>query len=66
MNFKELKPCPFCGSEAILITSSTIYWNNYSVVCDGAKDGDCAGLGGSATCETEEDAIFSWNCRTTE
>jgi Lar family restriction alleviation protein len=59
----DIKPCPFCGSEAIVITSSTIYWENYAVMCDGSKDGNCAGLGGSSKYDTEEEAIDKWNQR---
>ena len=59
----KLLPCPFCGSGAVMINTSTIYWETYSVMCDGAIDGDCAGLNGSSQCDTEQDAVTAWNKR---
>ena len=59
----SLLACPFCGSEALLIKSETIYCENYAVMCSGEKDGDCAGLGGSSRYDEEEEAVAAWNKR---
>lgn len=70
MNNKELKPCPFCGSEAWVYSYE---WHRgtggYSVLC---KNPDCPlDLGGGYTedgypegkYKTKADAIEAWNNR---
>lgn len=54
----ELKPCPFCGSEAL------ISWNNkfgWQAFCE--NDSCFMSQIISTTFETEEQAIHSWNNR---
>lgn len=46
---KELKPCPFCGSENIVTVGYTIFCNDCG--CKIETDGF----------ETEEQAIEMWN-----
>ena len=59
---EELKPCPFCGSEDIGAdydeerVKTKLY--GHFVECH-----DC--FGASGYCLTKEDAIKSWNLRTT-
>ena len=50
----ELKPCPFCGGEALI----DIYGaeGTYKVICD-----DCGSTGGTRYEEAE--AIKAWNSR---
>jgi len=70
----ELKPCPFCGSEASIATikyskdSDTAKLNKqtlfYFVSCNNEKLDGCGGnnqgLGGKLT---KQDAIDAWNTR---
>jgi Lar family restriction alleviation protein len=61
MNKEELKPCPFCGKEGLLIRECNIpgeEWVQYYVMCDFVK---C----GTYQCKyfTREDAIKGWNKR---
>jgi Lar family restriction alleviation protein len=51
----ELKPCPFCGSEAWLVKHSSLYTDEYSVRCYQG----CCEIGE----EYEEDAVKVWNTR---
>lgn len=58
---EELKPCPFCGSEA---------WPHHhgGVFIEGQRDGhriECEGACHSMTCywHTKEEAIKTWNTR---
>lgn len=53
----ELKPCPFCGSEAEPVKAHTSYKTPYVIVCKacGASVGNFA--------ETKEKAIEAWNRR---
>lgn len=53
----ELKPCPFCGGEASLITISSD--NRYFAVCD-----DCDNR--TNECFEVEEAIEAWNRRVSE
>ena len=48
-----LKPCPFCGHEAIMLLVES---NLYAVTC---KDVNCAAQGGVMT--SEIDATEVWN-----
>ena len=51
----KLKPCPFCGYEAIMLQVES---NLYAVTC---KDVNCAATGGVMT--SEIDAAEVWNRR---
>jgi len=54
----ELKPCPFCGGEAIVReTSIGDDYNGFTVECK-----NCAVDIGNI--DTEEEAIKRWNTRT--
>lgn len=55
MMSNELKPCPFCGSEADLFTLAK---SMYTVDCTNT---DC--LAGSGIGHTEEEAVELWNRR---
>ena len=52
---KEIKPCPFCGTDAELIFIKGVY----GVCCN--NENDCAASVGDFP--TEEDAINAWNRR---
>lgn len=52
----ELLPCPFCGGSRVGMGSS-IAATEWSVICS-----DC-GASCSASCESHDDAIASWNTR---
>ena len=70
----ELKPCPFCGGEKIIITDCRELekCNNfgkcesihsYTVCCD-FRQGGCGATSGYRS--NEEDAIEAWNRRAGE
>ena len=52
---KELKPCPFCGTEAILDTEDFRYGTTYNVYCE-----TC---GAEITRLDEDEVIEAWNRR---
>lgn len=53
----ELKPCPFCGGEAEMLTAESMHGGNlYGVMCD-----YCAGR--ADVYDTEAEAIAAWNSR---
>lgn len=52
---KPLKPCPFCGGEALVKSFSSCYWVRCSK-CDVV----------TATASTEQDAKEIWNKRYTD
>lgn len=54
-NMKELKPCPFCGSENIRIMGNSNFW----CMCD-----QCGVE--TQTYDTEEELIEAWNARVEE
>ena len=56
---KELKPCPFCGGEAVLKRTNQCYAYSYSVVC---KDKFCRGRSIKPV-RSEHVAIEMWNRR---
>ena len=58
---KELKPCPFCGGEAMLDTRRVEDSTSYGVMC--FTPGCCAL---NTIYPTEEMAIQAWNRRTTD
>lgn len=53
-----LKPCPFCGSEAVLNRESS----GWSVSCTEAK-GFCCDIGMTMTNWTKDQAVEIWNRR---
>lgn len=55
----ELKPCPFCGSEALISWNTKFGWQAFC-------ENDLCFMSQiiSTTFETEEQAIYSWNDRT--
>ena len=60
----ELKPCPFCGGEAKIMTHESYVpesWRSlvgvYGVVCTSCR------AGGYQFWDTEEQAIAAWNRR---
>lgn len=57
MMYEELKPCPFCGGEAVLISNDKEQL--YSVECQSCDCGTCDHLG-------PEIAIDVWNRRVKE
>jgi Lar family restriction alleviation protein len=71
----ELKPCPFCGGEAKLVSDYSsekdqMFWSVYHFCIDGAAKGELHGYG---TCDTtsietawqtkKQRAIKAWNRR---
>jgi hypothetical protein len=55
----ELKPCPFCGSKAILCTGykdAGATYKNWWIICDGCDIG-------TGNYDTEEGIIRYWNNR---
>lgn len=66
---KELRRCPFCGNENLVVleesTDSEIYENiiNYAVCCDFHRGG-CGATSGYRI--SEEEAIEAWNKRARE
>jgi len=62
----KLRPCPFCGGEAIEATLSNACDTAYGVSCWGEFNSDCIGLSINAWYEDREDAIKAWNTRTPE
>jgi len=76
MTENRLKPCPFCGSEAILKTSWALYFRGasrmYAVGCGNPDEclarNDVQDNRGAFKCAfpTEQEAIDHWNTRVTE
>ena len=60
---KKLKPCPFCGGEALLSKLSNELECVFKIACIGYVYSDCAGIGLDGYFETKKDAIRSWNVR---
>ena len=58
----ELKPCPFCGSEAVLECRDEDYNDDWIVYCLNL-DGECEFCPCTKYHETAEDAIEAWNTR---
>lgn len=55
----ELKPCPFCGSEATLHERS----DGFYVDC-ATQLGFCGVMPSTWVCKTEDEAMEMWNRRT--
>ena len=66
---KELKICPFCGNEKVIVLeesgNSEIFENirNYVICCD-FNNGGCGATSGYRI--SEEEAIEAWNKRAGE
>ena len=60
---RVIKPCPFCGGEALLNTFENMYEKVWSVSCCGEKDSHCAGLEGGGFRDSEDEVIEHWNKR---
>lgn len=56
---KQLKPCPFCGGEAVIRKSKQCLADAYSVIC---KDKFCRGRAIKAA-RAKHIAIEAWNRR---
>lgn len=53
----KLKPCPFCGGEAILMSRETNYFaTRFFVICDNCH-------ASSKWCKNKEEAAEAWNRR---
>jgi Lar family restriction alleviation protein len=58
---RELKPCPFCGSEAEASTTDIIVYKIHSVEC---SNEDCGGrMSKGRDFNSLEEAITAWNHR---
>lgn len=60
----ELKPCPFCGSDNVMVDETFVDAQNdpymeYEVICF-----DCENR--TKPCDTAQDAIARWNRRADE
>jgi Lar family restriction alleviation protein len=55
-NNRVLKPCPFCGGEAVLIDNG--YFTDVS-----CKNFHCRGWADDLMFKTKEEAIEAWNRR---
>ena len=53
----ELKPCPFCGGEAEIVT------NNFCCVSVSCKEEECRGYAKYLHYRNNEKAITAWNRR---
>jgi Lar family restriction alleviation protein len=53
----KLLPCPFCGGQADFFNNEGLISDKFCIQCETCFSGT------SVDCETEEDAIKSWNTR---
>ena len=53
---KKLKPCPFCGGKAEILTTDSYSGFDYCVMCISC-------IGNVDWCNTKEEAIEAWNRR---
>ena len=60
---RELKPCPFCGGEAIVKTIEVLMCPTYYVRCGNLG---CREMASTVICRTKDEAIKIWNRRVTE
>lgn len=60
MSELKLKPCPFCGGEAVLKRVPFTAVTPYYVRCDNRE---CAVMAATCNRETAEEAIELWNRR---
>jgi hypothetical protein len=58
MTNEKLKPCPFCGSDAVM---STTLFGQWTVCCTnyGCRCWDCGPNG----YEAKDEAVYAWNRR---
>ena len=56
----RLKPCPFCGGEAVL-TEHSVFLKRYQIICTGYTT--CEILPSTDLMEKPEQAIEAWNRR---
>jgi Lar family restriction alleviation protein len=56
---EELKACPFCGGEALVINVTPYNGCNYTGVCQNLECGANIGI----YSDTREEAIKAWNKR---
>ena len=56
----KLKPCPFCGSEAIIFPPQEKDMDTWAAVCQHPECGCNARI---LFCDTKESAIEQWNRR---
>lgn len=69
---RELKPCPFCGGKAVIVSNTTAYHMfTYRAICSSCKAqmgyrNHCYDGRGKLFFETKEEAIEAWNRRVTE
>lgn len=61
----ELKPCPFCGSDAILhtIEPHTHMLATFMPDYDGGSFVECTGCTACVSGDTEDEAVEAWNRR---
>ena len=59
---KKLKPCPFCGDEAVIEQLDEDYNNEWRIYCRNSN-GECKMQPCTRIYETQEDAIEAWNTR---
>lgn len=60
---ETLKPCPFCGGEAVLEEVSTETPTTFSVGCNSDTEPNCMGYQSLTTFARRCDAITAWNTR---
>ena len=59
---EKIKPCPFCGGNAVLIKHPYATYFPYYVRCNNFAN--CAIVGvATCSCKTPEEAIAAWNRR---
>lgn len=65
---KELKPCPFCGGEAVIntIEPHTHEFATFMPDYPGSTFVECTGCTCALSGDTEEKAIKAWNRRATD
>jgi hypothetical protein len=67
MTTAELKPCPFCGGEAIVeVIASVSGGTTFSVGCDSQEEACCPGYQLMTSWSRRSDATTAWNRRATE
>lgn len=62
----KLKPCPFCGGQALFAKVETMYARAFAVVCEGAETDDydqCYASRSDSWHETKKEAADQWNRR---
>ena len=62
---RELKPCPFCGEDAKLISIGLTHDPSFAIICDNNVDCWASFAPESAWYITKIGAVDAWNRRTT-